>query len=62
MAQRIDANSGLEIKDEIFVLFLIGPEGTVTVPFRGRLYLGINENVLKDNGGGFSVVVARRPL
>jgi protein involved in polysaccharide export with SLBB domain len=62
VAQRIDANSGLEIKDEVFVLFLIGPEGTVTVPFRGRLYLGINENVLKDNGGGFSVVVARRPL
>jgi hypothetical protein len=62
VAQRVDGNSGLEIKDEIFVLFLIGPGGTVTVPFKGRLYLGINENVLKDNGGGFSVVVARRPL
>lgn len=62
VAQRIDGNSGLEVKDEVFVLFLIGPEGTVTVPFKGRLYLGINENVIKDNGGGFSVVVARRPL
>jgi protein involved in polysaccharide export with SLBB domain len=62
VARRVDGNSGLEIKDEVFVLFLIGPEGTVTVPFKGRLYLGINENVLKDNGGGFTVVVARRPL
>lgn len=62
VARRVDGKSGLEIKDEIFVLFLIGPEGTVSVPFKGRLYLGINENVLKDNGGGFSVAVARRPL
>jgi hypothetical protein len=62
VAQRVDGNSGLEIKDEVFVLFPIGPEGTVTVPLKGRLYLGINENVLKDNAGGFSVVVARRPL
>jgi protein involved in polysaccharide export with SLBB domain len=62
VAQRVDGNSGLEIRDEVFVLFPIGPEGTVTVPFKGRLYLGINENVLKDNAGGFSVVVVRRPL
>jgi hypothetical protein len=61
VASRVDEDSKLEIRDEIFVLFLIGSEKTVTVPIKGRLYLGVNENVLKDNGGSFSVVVARRP-
>lgn len=61
VARRTDEDSGIEIRDEIFVLFPLGPEATVTAPFKGRLYLGINENVLKDNGGVFSVVVVRRP-
>jgi hypothetical protein len=61
VASRVDEDSGMEIRDEVFVLFLVGPENTLTVPFKGRLYLGINENVLKDNAGGFSVVVIRRP-
>jgi hypothetical protein len=61
VATRVDEDSGIEVRDEIFVLFLIGQEGAVTVPFKGRLYLGINENVLRDNGGAFSVVVTRRP-
>jgi hypothetical protein len=62
VATRIDSKSGLEVRDEIFVLFPIGPERTVTAPLKGRLYLGINENVLKDNGGSYTVVVTRRPL
>ncbi len=62
VASRVDEDSGMEVRDEIFALFLIGQENTVTVPFKGRLYLGVNENVLKDNGGQFSVVVIRRPL
>jgi hypothetical protein len=62
VASRIDEDSGQEIRDEIFVLFLIGPESTRTVPFKGRLYLGVNENVTRDNGGEFSVVVVRRPI
>jgi len=61
VAVRVDEDSGIEVRDEIFVLFLIGQEGTVTVPFKGRLYLGINENVLRDNGGAYSVVITRRP-
>ena len=60
-AARVDEDSGMEVRDEIFVLFLIGQERSVTVPFKGRLYLGVNENVLKDNGGVYSVVVIRRP-
>ena len=62
VARRIDEDSGQEVRDEIFVLFLIGPENVLTVPISGRLYLGINENVTRDNGGEFQVVVARRPL
>jgi hypothetical protein len=62
VASRIDEDSGLEIRDEVFVLFLVGPESAVSVPFKGRLYLGVNENVVKDNGGEFSVLVTRRPI
>ncbi len=61
VAARVDGNTGAEIRDEIFHLFLIGEEASVTVPFKGRLYLGVNENVLRDNGGAYSVVVTRRP-
>jgi hypothetical protein len=61
VAKRVDEDSGKETIDEIFVLFVVGAEGTFTAPFKGRIYLGINENVLKDNGGQFSVVVTRRP-
>jgi hypothetical protein len=62
VASRIDPDSGQEIRDEVFVLFLIGPESAASVPFKGRLYLGVNENVVKDNGGEFSVLVTRRPI
>jgi hypothetical protein len=62
VASRIDEDSGQEIRDEVFILFLIGPENAASVPFKGRLYLGVNENVVKDNGGEFSVLVTRRPI
>lgn len=62
VASRIDEDSGLEVRDEVFVLFPIGAEGRAAVPFKGRLYLGVNENVLKDNAGEFAVLVTRRPI
>jgi hypothetical protein len=62
VARRVDKDSGMEVRDEIFVLFTVGPEGALTAPFKGRLYLGVNENVLRDNGGEYSVVVVRRPV
>lgn len=62
VARRVDGDSGMEVLDEIFVLFPVGPEGILAVPFKGRLYLGVNENVLRDNGGEYSVVVVRRPV
>ncbi|HSA94895.1 MAG TPA: hypothetical protein VLJ16_02505 [Acidobacteriota bacterium] len=62
VASRIDEDSGQEVRDEIFILFVIGPDGSITVPFKGRLFLGINENGVKDNAGEFSVVITRRPV
>ncbi len=61
VSARTDEDTGAEIGDEIFVLFFIGPERTVTVPVKGRLYLGLNENALKDNAGEFTVLVSRPP-
>jgi hypothetical protein len=61
VASRPDEDSGQEIRDEVFVLFLVGSERAVAAPLKGRLYLGVNENVHRDNAGEFSVVVVRRP-
>ncbi len=61
VARRAAEGSGVEVRDEIFVLFVLGPEASFTAPFKGRLYLGVNENVLRDNGGAFTVTVRRRP-
>jgi hypothetical protein len=62
VASRVDEDSGQEIRDEVFILFLVGPESAASAPFKGRLYLGVNENVVKDNGGEYSVLVTRRPI
>jgi hypothetical protein len=56
---RTDEDTGEEIRDEIVEYFFIGAERTVTVPIKGRLYLGINENVVKDNAGEFTVLIYR---
>jgi len=56
---RTDEDTGEEIRDEIAEYFFVGAEGSVTVPLRGRLYLGVNENVFKDNGGEFTVLIYR---
>jgi hypothetical protein len=61
IAARRDEDTGTEVRDEVFALFLIGEGRSVIVPFKGRLYLGLNENVLRDNGGTFAVVVTRGP-
>ena len=61
VVKRVDEDSKIETTDEVFILFVVGADGTFTAPFKGRIYLGVNENVLKDNGGAFSVVIVRRP-
>jgi hypothetical protein len=57
---RKDEDTGEEIRDEIVRYFFIGAENDVTMPITGRLYVGINENILKDNGGEFMVEIYRR--
>ena len=57
---RKDEESGEEIRDEIVRVFFIGAESTCPMPLSGRLFLGVNENVVKDNGGEFTVSVWHR--
>jgi len=61
VASRVDEDTGGEVRDEIFALFVIGAERTVRFPFKGRLYLGVNEKVIKDNTGEFAAVISRGP-
>lgn len=57
---RKDEDTGEEIRDEIAAYFFIGAESNVTTPIKGRLYLGVNENIIKDNGGEFTALIYRR--
>lgn len=57
---RVDEDTGEEIRDEIISVFHIGAESDILAPIRGRLYLGVNENVVRDNGGEFTVSIFRR--
>jgi hypothetical protein len=57
---RKDEESGEEIRDEIVRVFFVGAENTCPMPLAGRLSLGINENVVKDNEGEFTVSMWHR--
>jgi len=56
---RRDEDTGEEVRDEIAAYFFIGAENGLSAPVKGRLYLGVNEDVVKDNGGEFTVQVFR---
>jgi hypothetical protein len=60
LAVRTDEKTGEEIRDELVRFFYIGREQTVAMPVQGRLYIGVNENVVKDNDGQFSVEIYRK--
>lgn len=60
LAVRTDEKTGEEVRDELVRYFFIGRELTLAMPVRGRLYVGINENVVKDNGGEFRVSIFRK--
>jgi len=47
-----------EIQQEAAVFFYVGSKSRVEMPAKGRLFLGINENVIGDNGGEFRVTVS----
>jgi len=52
-----DAKTGQEKTDEAAEFFYIGARSRVEMPAKGRLFLGINELVIGDNAGGFTVTV-----
>jgi hypothetical protein len=52
-----DAKTGQEKTDEAAEFFYIGARSLVEMPAKGRLFLGINELVIGDNAGEFTVTV-----
>ncbi len=60
LAVRTDEKTGEEVRDELVRFFYIGRERTAAMPVQGRLYLGVNENVVKDNDGAFTVTLYRK--
>ena len=53
----IDEETGEEIREEIEEIFYIGSSSRIIMPMDGRLYLGINENLVVDNDGVFHVLI-----
>ena len=53
----VDEETGEEIRNEREEIFFIGSSNRITMPMDGRLYLGINENLVVDNDGVFNVLV-----
>jgi len=51
----VDEKTGEEIRNELVEEFYIGSENSVEIPIGGRIFLGINENVVEDNAGEFRV-------
>jgi hypothetical protein len=60
IAIRKDEDTGEEVRDEVAEYFFVGPENGWVAPLKGRLYLGVNEDVYRDNGGEFTVLIYRR--
>lgn len=52
-----DEETGEEIRNEKVEIFHIGEENLVKIPLDGRLYLGINEDVVGDNSGEYRVEI-----
>lgn len=55
-----DPDTGEETRNEIVRFAFVGTEATVRMPIAGRLYLGVNEDVVDDNAGELAVEVWRR--
>ena len=52
-----DEKTGEEKTDEVSELFFVGAGNRVAMPTAGRLFLGINELIVGDNAGAFTVSV-----
>jgi hypothetical protein len=55
--ETVDEKTKTERRDEIAEIFFVGEGGRVEMPARGRLFLGINESVIGDNSGEFTVTI-----
>ena len=55
----IDPATKKETRNELIEVFFIGSESRVLIPIRGRLFLGINENIAGDNSGEFKASIFR---
>ncbi len=53
----IDEETEEEIRNEIVEVFYIGSARRVEMPLEGRLFLGINENIVGDNSGEYRVAL-----
>jgi len=53
--ETVDEKTKIERHDEIAEIFFLGAGGRVEMPARGRLFLGINDSVIGDNSGEFTV-------
>jgi hypothetical protein len=56
-----DEKTGEEKTEEVFELFFIGAKSRVAMPTKGRLFLGINELIVGDNAGEFTVSIETGP-
>jgi len=57
----VDEKTGEEIRNELVEYFYVGSENTVKMPLTGHLFLGVNENLVGDNEGNFSVEIRLQP-
>jgi hypothetical protein len=57
----VDEKTKQEKKQEAAELFYVGSKSRVEMPAKGRLFLGINENVIGDNAGEFRVTILGPP-
>lgn len=62
LSVEIDEGSGREIRHEIKEKFYIGSDDNIRMPMSGKLYLGINEDLVTDNEGAFSVSIIYLPI
>jgi len=53
----IDEETGEETRNELIEEFYIGEKNRIKMLLSGRLFLGINENVVGDNSGEYKVLV-----
>jgi hypothetical protein len=56
-----DKKTGQEKNEEAAELFPVGARGRVEMPVKGRLFLGVNEQVVGDNAGEFTVTIVTDP-